>query len=204
MNHATRLMLTTAGLLILGIAWAQVPLIGSVCRAECTDAPERLGARSRIAPVGEPGEPLIVEGTVRDRDGAPAEGIVVYAYQTNQEGLYPPDNRPPGILRGWSRTDANGNYRFDTIRPGPYPDDDIPAHVHLHIIEPGKVTYIVDDIIFTDDPLWPGRWALDMRNGRGGDGLGDPTRDAAGVWHIRNDLVLGENIVGYDAAWLGD
>jgi protocatechuate 3,4-dioxygenase beta subunit len=157
--------------------------------------------RSRIAPAGEPGEPLVIEGTVRDSTGAPAEGIVVYSYQNNQGGLYPPDNRPPGVLRGWAKTDQSGNYRFDTIRPGPYPDDDIPAHVHLHIIEPDTVTYIVDDIIFTDDPLWPGRWALDMRSGRGGDGLGDPSRDAIGVWHIRNDLVLGENIVGYDAGW---
>lgn len=40
-----------------------------------------------------------------------------------------------------------------------------------------------------------------MRNGRGADGLGDSMQDKAGVWHIRNDIILGENVAGYDAAW---
>ena len=83
---------------------------------------------------------------------------------------------------------------------------DIPEQLGMHsriapVEEPGRVTYTVDDIIFADDPLWPSRWGPDRRNGRGGDGLGDPSRDDAGVWHIKNDIVLGENIAGYDAAW---
>lgn len=180
---------------------AQIPEIGVVCRLACADVPEALTSHERIAPTDEPGEPLIIEGVVRDRDGSPAEGIIIFAYQTNKDGIYPPEGRDPGTLRGWVRTDSNGAYRFDTIRPGPYPDDDIPAHVHLHVIEPGKVTYTIDDIIFSDDPLWPGRWGHTMRYGRGGDGLSDPTRDESGVWHITNHIVLGENILGYDAPW---
>jgi protocatechuate 3,4-dioxygenase beta subunit len=176
-------------------------VIGERCGSECTDMPAQPGMQSRIAPLGEPGEPLVIVGTVRHPDGTPAAGIVVYAYQTNQAGIYPPDARPPGSFRGWAKTNATGQYRFETIRPGPYPDDDIPAPVHLHIIEPNRVTYTIDDIIFRDDPLWPGRWSQDMRNGRGGDSLSDPSRDAAGVWHIENDITLGENIAGYDAAW---
>lgn len=196
-----RNFVATVGLLLCSQVAAQIPEVGQICRSVCDDMPEQLSAQSRIAPLGELGEPLIIQGVVRDRSGMPVKGIVVYAYQTNRDGIYPPDSSPPGILRGWARTDVDGGYRFDTIRPGPYPDDDIPAHVHLHIIEPGKVTYIIDDIIFSDDPLWPSRWAPDMRNGRGGDGLGDPMKNEAGVWLIRNDIILGENIAGYDAAW---
>ena len=193
--------LLAVGLLLSTRISGQIPEVGHVCGSVCDDIPGILDVESRIAPESEPGEPLVIDGVVRDRMGGPAQGIVVYAYHTNSNGIYPPDNRVPGVLRGWAKTDSEGRYRFRTIRPGPYPDDDIPAHVHLHVIEPGKVTYIVDDIIFTDDPLWPSRWAPDMRSGRGGDGLGDPVKDADGVWHIRNDIVLGDNIAGYDAEW---
>ena len=196
-RHLLGIFLLTAPFIVS----AQIPEIGVACRIACADIPEALTSVERIAPAEEPGEPLVIEGTVRNKDGSPAEGIIIFAYQTNKDGIYPPEGRDPGTLRGWARTDANGAYRFDTIRPGPYPEDDIPAHVHMHIIEPGKVTYTIDDIIFSDDPLWPGRWGHTMRYGRGGDGLSDLTRDERGVWRIRNDIVLGENILGYDAPW---
>jgi hypothetical protein len=75
-----------------------------------------------IAPSGEPGQPMRIEGVVRDAAGAPAEGVIVYAYQTDAAGVYPEMSDPPGSwatrhggLRAWSRTDAEGRYRFETI-----------------------------------------------------------------------------------------
>ena len=107
-----------------------------------------LPASARIAPAGEPGEALILEGTVKDASGKPAPGIVVYAYQTNAGGIYPRDNSLPpaaaaaarhGKLRGFARTDASGHYRFETIRPGGYPNTDIPQHIHMHVVEPATL-----------------------------------------------------------------
>jgi hypothetical protein len=89
-----------------------------------------LSWQARIAPAGEPGEPLVISGQVFDPSGLHAvPNIVVYAYHTDIKGLYTPSGaaRPPR-LRGRARTDAEGRYEFRTIRPAPYPGDGPPAH----------------------------------------------------------------------------
>ena len=160
--------------------------------------PARPGWDARIAPAGEPGEPLVIDGTVRDAAGAPAAGIIVYAYHTDAKGLYPPDPRHPrvrhGRLRGFARTDARGRFRFTTIRPASYPASDAPQHVHLHVLEPGRCTYYLDDLVFTDDPNLTPAMRRQVARGRGGSGVATPTRDDAGTWRVRRDIVLGAGI----------
>ena len=56
--------------------------------------------------------------------------------------------RRHGLLRGWVRTGRDGRYSFDTIKPAPYPNERIPAHVHLTVLEPGRRPYWIDDIVF--------------------------------------------------------
>src|SRR5215470_20421912 len=99
-------------------------------------APAKIPADARVAPSGEAGAPLVISGTVYAADGVtPLAGVVVYAYHTDVNGLYRPDRRfdAPPRLRGWARTDAAGHYSFRTIRPAPYPNQKIPAHVHFHV-----------------------------------------------------------------------
>jgi protocatechuate 3,4-dioxygenase beta subunit len=154
--------------------------------------PDTLRSRARIAPVNEPGTPMILEGTVTTMREAPAPGVVVYAYHTDRTGLYPPAANRHGSLRGWTRTDALGRYRFDTIRPGAYPSRDVPEHVHMHVIEPNVGTYYIENLEFEDDPLNSTR----RREDRGGKGFVNPVLKD-GVWHARRDIVLGRNIPGY-------
>lgn len=179
---------------------ATEPIVGGPCEG-CEHVfvgmPERPEAQARIARADEAGEPLIIEGTVRSADGAAADGIIVYAYHTDAGGVYPPGKTAHGRLRGWARTDADGYYRFDTIRPGPYPGRDTPQHVHMHVIEPGKATYYIDDIVFDDDPLLTAAQRRRYGRARGGDGLAHPEKDAHGVWHVRRDITLGEAVPGY-------
>jgi protocatechuate 3,4-dioxygenase beta subunit len=166
--------------------------------------PRELASTARIAPESEPGEALAIVGKVRGRDGTPRPGIVVYAYHTDAGGLYSRAENPAGPaarwhgrLRGWAKTDASGDYRFDTIRPGGYPDSDIPQHVHMHVLEPGRCSYWIDDVHFADDPrLTPAQRA--RFEARGGPGIATPTRDATGTWLVRRDIVLGHNIPGYE------
>lgn len=177
------------------------PVLGGPCEG-CEHVfegmPPQLASQARIAPAEERGEPLVIEGTVTTAGGAPAAGIVVYAYHTDAAGVYPRSTTAHGRLRGWARTDSSGHYRFDTIRPGAYPSRDNPQHVHMHVLEPRKGTYYIDDLIFDDDPLLTKEHRENMQRGRGGKGLAHPEKDAQGVWHVRRDINLGSNIPGYE------
>lgn len=183
------------GLALPAFAARREPVLGGACEG-CDwvfdGQPTALPPRARIAPEGEPGAAMTIEGKVTTARGKPAPGVIVYAYHTDQGGLYPPGDNRHGRLRAWVRTDAGGNYRFDTIRPGAYPSRDVAEHVHMHVIEPGLGTYYVDNLEFEDDPLNPRRRGPE----RGGNGLMLPVR-RDGVWQVRRDILLGRNIPGY-------
>jgi len=182
---------------------ASEPLLGGTCE-DChvvyQGMPDRIDSRSHIAPKDEPGEPLVIEGTVRDVQGKPAAGIIVYAHHTNAAGIYPRAETRHGRIRGWARSDSTGSYRFETIRPGAYPNAGIPQHIHFHIIEPGRGLYWIGDINFDDDPLVTDEFRKRLSPGRGGYGLCHPTKDADGVWHVKRDIALGQEIEGYPGA----
>jgi len=175
----------------------RVPVLGGPCEG-CElvfeGMPEKFLSIARIAPSDEPGEPLAIAGVVRTQKGTPAAGIIVYAYHTNSQGIYPRAATRHGALRGWAISDAFGNYRFDTIRPAAYPGREIPQHVHMHVIEPGKGTYYIDELRFEDDPLITA--ANRSSAERGGKGLAMPIRRGPG-WFAGRDIVLGLNVPGY-------
>lgn len=174
------------------------------CTAVFDGLPATLASNARIAPRSESGSAMRIVGTVFTKGGQPAAGVIVYAYHTNSRGIYPANNRlraqagsRHGLLRGWARTDAKGQYRFDTIRPAGYPGTDIPEHIHLHVIEVGRCTYYIDDIIFEDDPRLLPEVKRQMSPGRGGIGVVMPRKDASGTWTVKRDILLGERIPGY-------
>ena len=194
---------TTFAALLLSTTWtafANEPIIGGPCEGcelVIVGMPGDLSSESRIAPVDEPGEPLRIEGVVTNQEGDPVPGIIVYAYQTDAAGKYPEASTRHGRLRGWVRTDTNGRYRFNTIRPGAYPGRNIAQHVHMHIIEPGRATYFIADIHFSDDPMLSDHQKRRMENGRGGSGLVDPKHEPSGDWLVHRDIVLGLDVPGY-------
>ena len=112
------------------------------CEAVFQGLPAQLSSSSEIAPQDEPGERMILRGIVRDQRNRPQANIVIYAYQTNQAGVYPRDQNLVGAaarhgrLRAWLRTDANGRYHFQTIRPGSYPNQNIAEHIHCTLSSP--------------------------------------------------------------------
>src|SRR5687767_989970 len=53
------------------------------CEAVFDGLPATLGPATRIAPVDEPGEPLRIQGVVRDELGRAVEGVIVYAYHAD-------------------------------------------------------------------------------------------------------------------------
>jgi protocatechuate 3,4-dioxygenase beta subunit len=84
----------------------------------------------------EKGERLEISGTIYQPDGkTPADGIILYVYQTAASGHYEPgenqtgDVKRHGRIRGWVKSNQKGEYKFSTIRPGHYPNATFAAHI---------------------------------------------------------------------------
>jgi protocatechuate 3,4-dioxygenase beta subunit len=148
--------------------------------------PDTLAMRARIAPASEPGTPLVIHGRVFDTAGrAPVPGAIVFAYQTDRGGLYDAPGSTPHSwrLRGWARTDAEGRFVFETIRPGAYPGAKIPAHVHFNLFMPNGERYHAGELQFADDELVPpSELAASQRQGEFGHVR--PVRTAGGAQHV--------------------
>lgn len=115
---------------------------------------------------GEPlGERIIVTGRVLDEMGRPVRNTLVEVWQANAAGRYihsadqhdaPLD--PNFLGGGRCMTDADGRYRFMTIKPGAYPWGNHhnawrPNHIHFSLFGPSFVTRLVTQMYFPGDPL---------------------------------------------------
>ena len=117
-------------------------------------SPPNVARVGTIAGSSEPGTRLIVAGQVVAPDGtSPAPNVVVYAYQTDSTGHYQNDPARIARLHGWAKTDAQGRFEFQTIRPGAYPGRAVAAHIHFHIYGGGYPLQWTEDLMFADDPL---------------------------------------------------
>lgn len=162
--------------LAVAVAAQAQPRSGTVAP---TDAPWL----ARMTPDGEPGQPLVVEGTVRGVGGKPLAGVSVFAYQTGADGIYGPKGNSDPRLRVSLRTDKRGRYRFETVRPGSYPGTRVPAHIHFHLTPPGGKER-VSEVVFEGDPFVTAAMRADSFFAvrpieRGANGVGHVTYDVA-------------------------
>jgi protocatechuate 3,4-dioxygenase beta subunit len=117
---------------------------------------------------GEPlGERIIVSGRVTDEDGRAVPNTLVELWQCNAAGryLHAVDDHPAPLdpnFTGTGRTvtDAEGRYRFVTIKPGAYPWRNHPnawrpAHIHFSLFGTSFLTRLVTQMYFPNDPLFP-------------------------------------------------
>ncbi len=115
---------------------------------------------------GEPiGERMFVSGRILDENGRPMPNTLVEMWQANAAGRYkhivddhdaPLDPNFTGF--GRAVTDANGHYRFKTIKPGAYPWRNHynawrPAHLHFSLFGQGFAQRLVTQMYFPGDPL---------------------------------------------------
>jgi len=147
-------------------------------------------------------EKIKIYGTVYRNDAkTPAADIIIYAYHTDRDGIYPKRATSEGwegrhgYLRGWVKTDAKGNYAFYTFRPASYPNSTIEQHIHMTVKEPGKIPYYIEDITFTDDPFLSARTKNRQRS-RGGRGV-LTLKKKDGVLQGKRDIILGLHIPNY-------
>jgi len=115
-----------------------------------------------------PGPALIVDVRVEDRNGKPVEGALADVWHSSPEGLY--ENQDPTQaemnLRGRFCTDADGRFRFKSVKPAGYPipiDGPVgelvratgrhnyrPAHLHFLVYKPGFKT-LISQVYVPDD-----------------------------------------------------
>ena len=106
-----------------------------------------------------------MSGRVLDANARPVANTLVEIWQANAAGRYPhprdQHNAPtdPNFTgAGRTLTDAEGRYRFVTIRPGEYPWRNHynawrPAHIHFSLFGPAFATRLVTQMYFPGDPL---------------------------------------------------
>ena len=147
------------------------------------------------------GKKLVVSGIVYGADGKPAPNVIIYVYHTDQTGVYPTKGdekgwgKRHGYLRGWMKTNANGEYTFYTLRPGAYPGREAPEHIHVTVKEPDKNEYWIDEYVFDDDPLLTAKERKNCRD-RGGSGI-IKVKDAGDMLKAERNIYLGKNIPDY-------
>jgi protocatechuate 3,4-dioxygenase, beta subunit len=113
------------------------------------------------------GERIIVAGRVLDEDGRPVPNALVEIWQANAAGRYvhladqhPAPLDPNFTGAGRAVTDAEGRYRFVSVKPGAYPWRNHhnawrPAHIHFSLFGAGLVSRLVTQMYFPGDPLFP-------------------------------------------------
>ena len=107
-----------------------------------------------------------MHGRVLEEDGRPVRDTLVELWQCNSGGRYRHDaDRHPAPLDpnftglGRCLTDADGRYRFVTIKPGAYPWGNHPnawrpAHIHFSLFGRAFTQRLVTQMYFPGDPLF--------------------------------------------------
>lgn len=177
-NPLSRRTFLGAGAAMLGSALAAWPPFAAQHSCRTTESEilgpfYRFGApfRARLAGPDEPGERLVLTGTVFSSDcRTPLPGTLIEVWQANSAGLY--DTSKPGNftetttfhLRGMLQTNERGQYEIETIVPGRYPIPPNlaglekyagltrPAHIHVRVMESLHVP-VTTQLYFKDDPF---------------------------------------------------
>ncbi|PZW39348.1 hydroxyquinol 1,2-dioxygenase [Humitalea rosea] len=144
-------------------AGTETSLLGPFFREQ---AP-KIALGDSIAKIGQ-GEEIMIFGQVTDAAGKGVPGAQVDVWQTDAEGAYDLQAHDPTVMdmRGQFRCDAEGRFRFRTVRPLGYmipmdgPVGDLinrqhrhgyrPAHIHFLISAP-EYRELVTALYFADD-----------------------------------------------------
>jgi protocatechuate 3,4-dioxygenase alpha subunit len=107
------------------------------------------------------GERITIEGRITDGDGTPVIDALLEIWQANAAGRYhhPEDTQDKPLdpaFHGWGRTetDADGRFRFETIKPGavPYEGNEWQApHINVTVLGRGILKRLVTRIYFAGE-----------------------------------------------------
>ena len=169
---------------------------------ECPVPFEQLNETDTLPDFNDPGPKIEISGIVYKRDGkTPAPGVIIYIYHTDQKGIYAKQGNETGwakrhgYIRGWVKTNKDGQYKFYTLVPASYPNSNNPKHIHPTIKEPEYNEYWIDEFVFDDDPLLPEKERNKSRPVGGNGVLKTYTKD--GMQRATRNIVLGLHVQDY-------
>jgi len=132
---------------------------------------------------GAAGQRITLVGRITDGEGASVVDALVEIWQAG------PDGRYDGAFHGFGRcaSDAEGCFRFTTLKPGPVPglgNAQQAPHIALTIFARGLMKHVTTRLYFADEPLNATDPVLNL--------IEDPARRATliarpaseNVWHL--------------------
>lgn len=124
----------------------------------------------------EPGTRITVKCIATDKKGNPVKNATVYFYHTSDKGWYSDTAAHILVnsgdinharLFGYLKTNNNGAFSFETIKPKGYPKSDLAAHIHIHFwTDDNRILTGPGELQFEDDPrMTPGRRKKSIEEG---------------------------------------
>lgn len=117
--------------------------------------------RDNLVVEGVSGERVTIQGRVLDGDGLPVPDAIVEIWQANAHGKYnhPEDTQDKPLEHGFNGygrvpTNAEGLFRFTTIKPGPVPGPngkEQAPHLVISVFMRGVLLRLVTRMYFPDD-----------------------------------------------------
>jgi len=159
------------------------------------DAPDDVSWKTALSKKSNKDEPMIISGTVFQPDGKRgAPNILIYFYHTDSEGYYGRRGKVrDGHFRGWMLTDAKGRYEFSSIKPAPYPNRAVAAHVHMTLTGRNFKEDSINAMLFEGDKFITteerksvgkrGEFIPILKLEKGADGIMRGTRDIQ-LWRV--------------------
>jgi protocatechuate 3,4-dioxygenase beta subunit len=116
--------------------------------------------RNKLSEAGDKGDVLVIAGTILNRKGEPVPEALLEVWHASAFGRYDNDDpaHPPSEkefrFRGQLKTDKEGRFQLETVRPGHYslsPEQYRTAHVHFKITAEGYQP-LTSQFFFDDEP----------------------------------------------------
>jgi protocatechuate 3,4-dioxygenase beta subunit len=148
-------------------------------------------SRIFLAPTNEPGERLVVRGTVFSEDGTtPLPEARVHIYHTDAQGLYNAGgDEQKARLQSTLKTGQDGRFEIHTIMPAPYPGGGTPAHIHWRVSAPDHLERVFETL-FEGDPHINKSIRDKATKPDSPFSIRPRTRGTNGVWQCTQDISL--------------
>ncbi len=119
--------------------------------------PENIQTTVTVANRNAKGQPFVIYGRVLEPDGkTPAANVLVHTYHRDHDGFeFGVDEKqyPAWQLQGWVKTDKDGKFEIQTIKPASDHMGREGAHIHFTVVSEKYGKQWAPKVFLADDPI---------------------------------------------------